>query len=86
MKVQVSLFGAFRSYEPAALVALELPDGARVSDLRAALEAHGVAHWPDFKPALLKRSAFASETAVLREADLVPEDGRMAVLPPVSGG
>lgn len=86
VRVQISLFGVFRSYEPTALVALELPEGACVSDLRAALEAHGAAHWPDFKPALLQRSAFASETTVLREADLIPEDGRMAVLPPVSGG
>lgn len=86
MKVQVSLFGAFRAFNPGALVELELPEGARVADLRAALEAHGNAHWQQFNPALLRRSAFASETTVLREADMLPVDGRMAVLPPVSGG
>ncbi len=86
MKVQVSLFGAFRSYEPAAIVMLDVPEGACVADLRAALEQHGAAHWRDFRPALLRCSAFASETAVLREADALPADGRMAVLPPVSGG
>ena len=86
MKVQVSLFGAFRGFDPRAQVELDLPDGACVGDLRAALERHGRAHWQGFTPALLQRSAFASETTVLREADALPADGRMAVLPPVSGG
>ena len=37
MKVQVSLFGAFRSFDPGALVELEMADDARVADLRQAL-------------------------------------------------
>lgn len=86
MKVQVSLFGAFRSFDPGALVELDLPEGARVADLRQALEEYGAAYWQGFAPALLRRSAFASETTVLRDADALPSDGRMAVLPPVSGG
>ena len=60
MKIELSLFGAFRDYAPSAQVALELDDGARVADLRAALDAHGRAHWPGFNPALLQRSAFAT--------------------------
>lgn len=86
MRVQVSLFGVFRSFDPGAQVVLDVPDGARVTELRQALEQYGNAHWPGFNPALLRRSAFASETNVLREADALPADGRMAVLPPVSGG
>ncbi|WP_338064836.1 MoaD/ThiS family protein [Thermomonas paludicola] len=86
MKVELSLFGAFRDCDPTAQVALVLPEGARVADLRAALDAHGRARWPGFNPALLARSAFASETRVLRDAEALPADGKMAVLPPVSGG
>lgn len=86
MKVEVKLFGAFRDHQPDGCVHLELAPGARVDDLRLALEAYASAHWPAFCPKLLKYSAFASEKVVLREADPVPEDGRMAVLPPVSGG
>lgn len=86
MKVQVSLFGAFRSFDPGAQVVIDVPDGARVAELRQALEHYGCTHWQGFNPALLRRSAFASETTVLREADALPADGRMAVLPPVSGG
>jgi molybdopterin synthase sulfur carrier subunit len=86
MKIEVRLFGAFRDYDPAAVVHLELPDDARVADVRAALDAHGRAHWPGFQPALLQRSALASENTVLRDHEALPANGRMAVLPPVSGG
>lgn len=86
MKVQVRLFGAFRSFDPRAQVELELPEGACVADLRVALEQYGLAHWGGFKPALLRYSAFASETTLLRNADLLPAYGSVAVLPPVSGG
>lgn len=86
MKVDVSLFGAFRELDPGARVELEVPEAARVADLRAALDAHARAHWPGYRPELLKVSAFASEHAVLRDADPLPPGVPMAVLPPVSGG
>ena len=86
MKVEISLFGAFREHEPSARLALEVADAARVASLREALRAHGESHWPGFRPGLLAKSAFASETTVLRDDDAIPADGRVAVLPPVSGG
>jgi len=86
MKVEIRLFGVFRDYDPTSLVRLEVADDARVRDVRAALDAHGRAHWAGFQPALLQRSALASDEAVLRDHEALPADGRMAVLPPVSGG
>jgi molybdopterin synthase sulfur carrier subunit len=86
MKIEVQLFGAFRDYDPVARVQLEVADDARVADVRAALDVHGRAHWPQFQPSLLRRSALASDSAVLRDHEALPSDGRMAVLPPVSGG
>lgn len=86
MKIELSLFGAFREFDARERIELEVPETARVADLRAALQRYGEAQWPAFKPGLLARSAFASETAVLRDAEALPTDGRMAVLPPVSGG
>lgn len=86
MKIELSLFGAFRDYAPSAQVVLDVGEGMQVADLRAALEAYGRAHWPAFNPALLARSAFASETTVLRDGEPLPADGKMAILPPVSGG
>ena len=85
-QVEVQLFGAFREFEPQARVQLALADDARVGDVRNALAAHATEHWPPSSPKLLAHSAFASEHAVLRESDPVPADGKMAVLPPVSGG
>ena len=86
MKVEVKLFGAFRDFEKEALVTLDLAPDARVEDVRNGLAAYAGAHWPQFCPKLLGHSAFASEHAVLREGEPVPADGKMAVLPPVSGG
>lgn len=86
MIVQVSLFGAFRQFDAAAAVKLVVPAAATVADLRRALADHAAQNWPEFKPGLLARSVFASESEVMRDGDALPADGRMAVLPPVSGG
>lgn len=86
MKISISLYGAFRECDPRGSVELELPEAAKVSELRAAFQAHGLAHWPAFKPGLLAASVFASESTLLREHETLPADGRVAVLPPVSGG
>ena len=86
MKVELQLFGAFRQYQAEPMVALDVADGACVAALREAVDAYGKTHWPAFQPALLARSAFASDTRVLRDGEALPADGRMAILPPVSGG
>jgi sulfur-carrier protein len=86
MKVELSLFGAFRSFGPTASIALELEPDAQVGALRAALAVYAQSNWPDFSPGLLACSVFASASSVLRESDVIPEDRRLAILPPVSGG
>jgi len=86
VKVTLNLFGAFRSHDPGATLELDVPEGARVADLREAFDAYARAHWPAYRPELLKASAFASETTVLRDAEPLPAGVPMAVLPPVSGG
>lgn len=86
MKVELSLFGVFRSFDPEARIVLEVDDGARIGDLRRALQRHAEGHWSGFKPSLLSSSAFASEQSVLRDGEAVPANGRLAILPPVSGG
>ena len=42
--------------------------------------------WPQFRAGLLDYSVFADQQSVLREHERLPEDGRVAILPPVSGG
>lgn len=83
--VTVTLFGAFRDYQPEADVCVPVPEAAGVAEVRKALAAHGRAHWPGFDEALLARSVLASETTVLRDGDALPSGG-LAILPPVAGG
>lgn len=86
MRVTLALFGAYRRFHDGDSIELACPEGGRVADLRRALGEYAAAHWPGFDPALLGRTALASEEAVLRDGDPVPADGRVAILPPVSGG
>lgn len=85
MDIELELFGALRGLEPGDRLRLPVP-GGRVADLRAALTHHAAAHWPRIAPDLLKSCAFATPDTVLRDGEPLPADGRMAVLPPVSGG
>lgn len=85
MRVEIQLFGALREAEPAGGLKLDV-DVDTIGALRRLVQAHADARWPEQARALLPRSAFASERSVLRDADPVPVDGRLALLPPVSGG
>lgn len=84
MNIRLAMFGAFRAYAESGEIALDLPEGAKVADLRAALAA-AFAPWPE-AAALVNCSVFADAEDILAEADGL--DGRtgLAVLPPVSGG
>lgn len=85
MQFDIQLFGALREAEPDARLAIDA-QARTVADLRAAVADAVAARWPVAALALLRHSAFASERRVLRDADPVPDDGRLALLPPVSGG
>lgn len=85
MRFDIQLFGALREAEPSGRLVLNA-DAADIATLRAAIAAHAESAWPVAARALLARSAFASERSILRDAEPVPGDGRLALLPPVSGG
>lgn len=86
MMIEISLFGALRECEPGARLQLDLPGDAGVTELRAALLAHAQSHWPAPRASLLGKCALADECSILRDGDALPGGGRVAVLPPVSGG
>ncbi len=86
MKVKVRLFGAFRDLGADPLVEVELPQDAVVADLRDALHRRWSAEQAGFNPGLLRCSAFADETQVLREREPLADGATVAILPPVSGG
>lgn len=85
MDIELELFGALRGLEAGDRLPVTV-DGGTVADLRAALAAHAAAHWPRVTTGLLGSCAFATPSAVLRDSEPLPADGRMVVLPPVSGG
>ena len=85
MDIELELFGVLRNLEPDDRMRLSVT-GERVADLRAALVEHARAHWPRGSETLLLRCAYATGSAVVRDHNALPPDGRMAVLPPVSGG
>lgn len=85
MNLNLQLFGALRGLESGDRMQLAV-DGETVADLRAALVAHAGRQWPGISPGLLGKCAFSTDTEVLRDSDRLPANGRMAVLPPVSGG
>lgn len=83
--VDIQLFGALRDCEPAGRLRLSY-DATTISALRQAVALHATQNWSVQARALIAHSAFASDTSVLRDADAVPANGQLALLPPVSGG
>ena len=85
LNIELELFGALRGLEAGDRLVVPVT-GATVADLRAALQEHAGGHWPSASASMLGSCAFATSSEILRDAQPLPADGHMAVLPPVSGG
>jgi molybdopterin converting factor subunit 1 len=81
MRVHVRLFARARDLAGASEVAVDLPAGATVADLRRAL-ASGC---PALAP-ILARSALAVDNDFAADDLVLPSSPEIALLPPVSGG
>jgi molybdenum cofactor cytidylyltransferase len=81
MRVHVRLFARARDLAGAPEVAVDLPAGATVADLRRAL----AAGWPAIVP-VLARSALAVDNDFAADDLVLPSSPEIALLPPVSGG
>jgi molybdopterin converting factor small subunit len=86
MKVHITLFGALRDADANGFIELEAPASCTIGALRELLREHLRDHAPHVSAGLVQRSAFASEDEILHNHRTLPESGRLAVLPPVSGG
>ena len=84
-EIIVQLFGAFSELDAQRQLSVAV-EGGQVSDLRRALRVLLQERFPQFRAGLVDYSAFADEQRVLRDNELLPSDGRVAILPPVSGG
>jgi sulfur-carrier protein len=81
MKVRVQLFARARDLAGAEWIELELSNSPTIAELRGAI----AGQFPPLAP-LLARSVIALNEEFANDADPIPEDSRLAVLPPVSGG
>ncbi|HUA81482.1 MAG TPA: MoaD/ThiS family protein [Dyella sp.] len=86
MKVHIALFGALRDADARGFIELEAPESCTIATLRELLRAHLREHAPHISPHLVQRSAFASEDEILHGHRTLPDNGQLAILPPVSGG
>lgn len=83
--VEIQLFGALRECEPDGWLRLNVT-AHDIASLRGVVVEHASRCWAPQACALVAHSAFASESAVLRDAQALPANGVLALLPPVSGG
>ena len=81
MTITVLLFAQARELAGESRVTLELPEGARGDDVRAAM----VRAYPGLAP-LAPHLAVAVNGALDAGRTPVPRDAEVALLPPVSGG
>ncbi|MBA3487170.1 MAG: MoaD/ThiS family protein [Lysobacter sp.] len=86
MTITLQLFGRFRDFSAEPEISLDLPGIRTAAEFRAAFDAWALAHWPGYSSGLLKACAIATDTSLLHAASPLPENGRIALLPPVSGG
>jgi molybdopterin converting factor small subunit len=81
MTITVELFAAARELAGANEVAIDVSAGSTVRDVRAAL---AIAHAK--LAGLAQRSRFATDREFLSDDAPLPPDGKLALIPPVSGG
>lgn len=86
MKIRIQLFGALREANADGYIDLEVADASTIANVREQLAQHLAEHAPQVSASMVQRSAFASDSEILRDHDVLPADGQLAVLPPVSGG
>ncbi len=81
MQITVRFFAAAREVAKMSYLEIELPQGARVSDLIITL----VQRLPDLQPLLPKLRIAVAEEFALPDA-VIPEGAEVALIPPVAGG
>ena len=81
MKLNVQLFARARDLAGSGVVEVELPEAARVADLRAALGEH----YPQLRP-LLPSLHVALGNDYASDETVIDPNAQIACFPPVSGG
>jgi molybdopterin converting factor small subunit len=85
IKVEISLFGAFRKYN-SGVVQFEFNEGKTCEQVKWALGDYLQSRYPDFDKELVQTSVLADDKSVLASSTLIERNCSLAVLPPVCGG
>ena len=83
-EIRIKLFGGFRQLRSESTLVVDLESASTVADLRSRIAR--VFRDDENALGLLKASAFATDSRVLDDAESVPGDAELALLPPVCGG
>lgn len=86
MKQTISLHGALREADPSGTIELDIPAACTIAELRDALLAHVREHALPVSEGVIRRSAFATADTIMHDHQRIPDNGELAILPPVSGG
>lgn len=85
--ITIRLFGQFRNYFRQSEITVSVSSADTLSSLKtklAEIPLEGVTQ--ENLRSLLDSSVFATDTRILNQGDDLPDDSRLALLPPVSGG
>ena len=87
VRIRVRLFGAFREWQPAGMVQLELPPDSCMADVKRALVSELSGNGDDSQlAAWVGDSVLADDQSTLLDSDPVGPGRELAILPPVCGG
>lgn len=87
IKVEISLYGAFKQISTNDTLTLDMPHGVTLREVKTALGEEIAKRYPGFsQQKLLDSSPFADETTILRKQDVLLRDTKLAIIPPISGG
>lgn len=84
--VKLNLFGACRAFADIPELAVTLPVGSGLPQLRDAIKAALYDNAGSDNMALIDESALADENEILPEHSVLMQDVTLAILPPVCGG
>jgi molybdopterin converting factor small subunit len=92
-KLEIRLFGVFRSLSPSAHCVLKVQGGETVQEIKRLL-CQRLGEFQEHTPqaltydlgGLIAKSVLASEFQVLADSEIIQVETRLALLPPVSGG
>lgn len=85
--MKIKFFGVLRKFgDDRGFYETEVVASANVAALKQQLKIELKQKFSNFDPTLIDESAFANQSEIMNANDLIPNQGELALLPPVCGG